>query len=206
MAPRVEPGDVVLTQRTTTAELRTGQVVLVADPERRGGLLLHRLVSFDPAGNLVTRGDANQSDDSMHVAPSAVQGIARLRVPWVGLPSVWRAEGRFGAIALAAAVLAGAAVVVSQGLPRRGGSGSSVGAGAPMTGARRSAVRGAVAVPAAIEEERVSASSAGYPLPPVPPPTGRGGRAAGPAGRRHRPGGDHSGCFDGGRLCHQPGR
>jgi len=119
MTPRINVGDVVLTQPVSTAELRPGQVLLFADPQRPGELLLHRLVSFDPTGDLVTRGDANQSDDSVHVAPSDVQGLARLRVPWVGLPAQWRGEGRFGSIALAAAALAGAAAFVTSGLSRR---------------------------------------------------------------------------------------
>ena len=53
-APRVDPGDVVLTRPTTAEELRPGQGLLFDDPQRPGGLLLHRLVSFDAAGDLVT--------------------------------------------------------------------------------------------------------------------------------------------------------
>ena len=120
MAPQVQAGDVVLTQPVATSALRPGQVLLFADPQRPGGLLLHRLVSFDGDGLLVTRGDANQSDDSVHVAPSDVRGLARVRVPYVGLPALWRMTGEFGHIVLAAALLAGAAVFVSRG-PRRGG-------------------------------------------------------------------------------------
>ena len=112
MAPQVQPGDVVLTAPVGAPELRPGQVLLLADPQQPDRLLLHRLVSFDAQGRLVTRGDANQSDDSVHVAPSDVRGVARLRVPFIGLPALWRAEGRSGHIALAAAVLAGAAVSV----------------------------------------------------------------------------------------------
>jgi signal peptidase len=250
MAPRVQPGDVVLTQPTTTAELRTGQVVLVDDPARPGGLLLHRLVSFDASGRLVTRGDANQSDDSQHVLPSAVHGVARVRVPWVGLPAVWRAHGRYGLIAGVAAALAGAAVFVHAGRRRRSPAasgalrpapGSTARSTPPMTGARRPAVPPAparagtravhdtavIAHASAVHETRVagearsSAPSAGYSLPPVPPaaarpgsrrpgrpgPGGTGpGGPAGTGGRRHGAAGDHSGCFDGGRLCGQPRR
>jgi signal peptidase len=122
MTPHVHPGDVVLTVPVSVADLRPGQVVLFADPQRPDRLLLHRLVSFDTQGRLVTRGDANQSEDSVHVAPSGVRGLARLRIPVIGLPALWRAEGRFGQIALAAAVLAGAAVSVfgRPGQPRPG--------------------------------------------------------------------------------------
>jgi signal peptidase I len=115
MTPRVNPGDVVVTAPVTAAELRTGQVLLIHDPEVPGGLLLHRLVSFDEAGRLVTRGDANQSDDSLHAAQSDVRGLAVMRVPWVGLPSLWRAHGRFGLLALTGAVLIAAAVFASRG-------------------------------------------------------------------------------------------
>lgn len=229
MAPRVSPGDVVLTQPTTAAELRPGQVLLFDDPQRAGGLLLHRLVSFDAAGDLVTRGDANQSADSVHVAPSAVRGVARVRVPWVGLPALWRGEGRFGAIAVAAAVLAGAAVFVIQTFQRRAPAGamsqhtrapgSSTAAGWPNTEARRStahatgraAVQGtARSATSVIGERRSRASTTGYALPPVPParprPAGRRGGPAGPADRGRGPSGDHSGCYDGGRYCGQPRR
>ncbi len=119
MAPRVSPGDVVVTRPVSPAELRTGQVVLVHDPEVPGGLLLHRLVSFDAEGLLVTRGDANQSDDSRHADPAAVRGVAVLRVPWVGLPALWREQGRYGAIGLTAGVVVAAAVFASTGGRRR---------------------------------------------------------------------------------------
>jgi signal peptidase len=108
MAPQVQPGDVVLTSPVTIPELRPGEVLLFADPQQPDRLLLHRLVSFDAQGRLVTRGDANQSDDSLHLAPSGVRGVARLRVPFIGLPAVWRAEGEYGRMVLAAVLLAGA--------------------------------------------------------------------------------------------------
>ncbi|WP_158544474.1 signal peptidase I [Blastococcus sp. TBT05-19] len=114
MAPRVNPGDVVVTHPVTPAELRTGQVVLVEDVDVPGGLLLHRLVSFDEEGRLVTRGDANQSDDSVHPEPSQVRGVAALRVPWVGLPALWLEQGSYGAVAATVAVLAAGAVFAAR--------------------------------------------------------------------------------------------
>jgi signal peptidase len=221
MAPRVNPGDVVVTHPVTAAELRTGQVVLVHDPQVPGGLLLHRLVSFDEDGRLVTRGDANQSDDSVHAAPSEVRGLAVMRVPWVGLPALWRAQGRYDALALAAGVLVIAAVFASRGWGRRAPaaalpihqtSSSSAAVRLSMTGAVRPASVRSFArsgVPAA-EGEGHSASSTRYVLPPVPPAVGRpgGGRspAVVPAGARIRPADDHSGCLDGGRFCGRPRR
>jgi signal peptidase len=226
MAPRINVGDVVLTQPVSAAELRPGQVLLFDDPQRPGGLLLHRLVSFDAAGALVTHGDANQSDDSVHVVASDVRGVATLRVPWVGLPAQWRGEGRFGSIALAAAALAGAAVFLTSGLSRRTGGQagvassriagrdrSSVGTGSPMTGVRPSAVGHALTERAgtSTDEGRHGGYRPGYHLPPVPPAAVRRSSlprpgADGPAGPRLRPARGHDDCVDGGRYCGQPGR
>jgi len=119
MAPRVGMGDVVVTQPVTAAELHPGQVVLVHDPQVAGGLLLHRLVSLDAEGRLVTRGDANQSEDSVHADPADVRGLAVLRVPWVGLPALWRADARYPAIALAAVALVAGAVFAGRGWGER---------------------------------------------------------------------------------------
>jgi signal peptidase I len=225
MAPRVQAGDVVLTQPVSPAELRPGQVLLFDDPQRPGGLLLHRLVSFDAAGHLVTRGDANQSDDSVHVPPAAVQGLATLRVPWIGLPAQWRAEGRYGAIALAAATLAGAAVLASSGWPRRSGvpagarphhtggrHRSSPGTAQPMSAGRPSAVTRAPAEGIGTSTGRRNRAStpvhrsSSLPAAALPRRNGRRPGAGGAAGPRLRPAVAHDDCFDGGRYCGQPAR
>jgi signal peptidase len=222
MAPQVDVGDVVLTRSVSTAELRPGQVLLFDDPQRPGRLLLHRLVSFDASGRLVTRGDANQSDDSVHVAPSDVRGLARVRVPYVGLPAQWRLEGRFGAIALTAAALAGAAAFVAGGLgpvgaviraaePRRAGGrhSSRESAGPPMRGGRPPAV-GLEDGPTTGRGRHRATTTAGQQFP-SPVPAGRPGDdrrwgvARGPGHRLGRVAGSaHH--LSGGQLCDQPGR
>ena len=123
MEPRLAPGDVVLTRQVLPQELQPGQVLLFPDPDRPDRLLLHRLVSFDDQGALVTRGDANQSNDSVPVPAAGVIGQAELRIPYVGLPAYWRLQGSWGHIALVAGVLAAATVFVtcSGGRTRAGG-------------------------------------------------------------------------------------
>jgi signal peptidase len=128
MQPRLAPGDVVLTREVTPQQLQPGQVLLFPDPERPDRLLLHRLVSFDADGDLVTRGDANQSNDSAHVPAGSVIGRAQLRVPHVGLPAYWRAQGQWGHIGLVAGLLAAATVFATR------GSRSSAGEGAEAPG------------------------------------------------------------------------
>src|SRR5690348_7061448 len=95
MAPGILPGDVVLTQPATATQLRPGQVVLVRDPAHPGRLLMHRLVERRPDGSLVTKGDANADADSTPVPADWVRGLPRLRLPFIGLPELWLALGRY---------------------------------------------------------------------------------------------------------------
>ncbi|ADB73652.1 hypothetical protein Gobs01_02526 [Geodermatophilus obscurus DSM 43160] len=119
MEPRLSPGDVVLTRPVLPQDLQPGQVLLFPDPEGTDRLLLHRLVSFDERGDLITRGDANQSNDSTHVPASSVIGEAQLRVPHVGLPAYWRLTGQWGHLGGLAALLAAAAVSTVSGTGSR---------------------------------------------------------------------------------------
>ncbi|MEV5079075.1 signal peptidase I [Streptomyces sp. NPDC056159] len=94
MRPALMPGDVVLYQpppRNRTPAV--GQIVLVQDPTRPSHLLTHRVYQVLPNNNLITKGDANSTPDSTPIRPTALQGVARLRVPWIGLPvQLWRAK------------------------------------------------------------------------------------------------------------------
>lgn len=112
MQPRIASGDVVLTQRAAAGDLHPGQVVLFADPEGGRRLMLHRLVDVAEGGALVTRGDANQSADSTPVPAGCVRGLARLRVPYVGLPVLWRHQGQAGRVVALLVLLTAAAAVV----------------------------------------------------------------------------------------------
>ena len=160
MEPRLSPGDVVLTRPVLPQDLQPGQVLLFPDPQGADRLVLHRLVSFDERGGLVTRGDANQSNDSTHVPASSVIGQAQLRVPYVGLPAYWRLTAQWGHLGGLTALLTAATVSTV------GGSRSRVSGPRGLTSADRLA-----ASPA---PDRVVHRVG---LPPVPP-TGRHGAGA----------------------------
>jgi signal peptidase I len=113
MTPGIRQGDVIVLMpidRTmaTIADLR-GRVVQIDDPARPGHLLMHRVVKRDANGSLITKGDANASADRIPVPPSAVRGVARLRVPLAGLPVLWLRTGQ--GVPLAALGLAGIVVM-----------------------------------------------------------------------------------------------
>ncbi|SDQ29253.1 signal peptidase I [Curtobacterium sp. UNCCL20] len=103
MEPRLTPGDVVVSRPVHADEVRMGKVLLADDPDQPGHLRMHRYVDDGPHGTLVTKGDANPQRDSTSLEPSAVHGVAFLRVPFVGSPIVWVREGewlRVGLLAL----------------------------------------------------------------------------------------------------------
>ena len=107
MRPALHPGDVVVSAPVGAGQVHVGDVVVVRNPARPDRTLVHRVDSVRPDGTLATRGDANTSADSTTVAPEEVLGRGRLRVPGVGLASVWLQQDRL--LPLAAAVLAVAA-------------------------------------------------------------------------------------------------
>ena len=97
MTPALRVGDVVATAPVSPAEvprLPVGTIVLVSDPAHPGQLLIHRLVGFNPDGTLITKGDANAVRDGRPVPPSGVRGVAKLRIPLLGMPRLWVMEGR----------------------------------------------------------------------------------------------------------------
>jgi signal peptidase I len=92
MQPHVWVGDVLVTRPLGHQLPRRGQVLLVDDPAHPGRLVSHRLVRINPDGTLMLKGDANLAPDSTPVPPSAVHGVAVVRVPLIGMPTIWRAQ------------------------------------------------------------------------------------------------------------------
>jgi signal peptidase I len=113
MSPHVMPGDVLVYQHG--GHPRKGQVVLFHDPARPARLISHRVERVLPSGALVTKGDANATPDSTHVPRRLYAGLARLRVPLIGLPALWWRQHAYLALASA---LAAAIVVTHLALPR----------------------------------------------------------------------------------------
>lgn len=118
MEPQIARGDVVLSAPPALGDIQPGRVLWFADPARPGTTLLHRAVTVAHDGSIVTRGDANQSDDAYPVQAAAVLGLPRLRVPVVGLPVVWAGDQRWDLVAATVAglglVLHGAALTLGS--------------------------------------------------------------------------------------------
>ncbi len=114
MQPRIMPGDVVLTQPVGDLKLQPGFVVVFHDPSNPGRQLVHRVSSVRADGSVVTKGDSNRIVDGKPVPRADILGLARLRVPYVGLPLFWRAQGASSHAILATLAILGAAVFVAR--------------------------------------------------------------------------------------------
>ncbi|QCR42642.1 hypothetical protein C1N91_02830 [Curtobacterium sp. SGAir0471] len=143
MAPRLVPGDVVVSRPVTPAEIRPGQVLLADDPDQPGHLRMHRFVEPGPDGTVVTKGDANPQADSTPTERSAVHGVAVLRVPSVATPVLWVREGRWVEVGTAALALVAVLLLCTVDAPlrRRGarhrGNGPAAGGGGGASGRGR---------------------------------------------------------------------
>lgn len=91
MMPVIRPGDVsvIAPAQPGPTTLPKGRIVLVRDASMRSGFYLHRVVRYDAQGRIVTKGDANASEDTTPVLALQIAGQLRLVVPLVGLPVVW---------------------------------------------------------------------------------------------------------------------
>jgi signal peptidase len=105
MRPRISPGDLVLAAPVARGEVKAGRVVLFRDPVRQNRTIVHRVVRYDDDGNIVTKGDANRTEDSTPVPPSSVLGLPRLKVPFIGRPVVWMHENNRRALLISLLVV-----------------------------------------------------------------------------------------------------
>ena len=113
MAPHLMPGDVVVYQHG--GHPHKNQVVLFHDPNRPARLMAHRVRRVQRDGDLVTQGDANPTPDSAPVPPPLYVGLARLRMPWIGLPALWRRQHDYTALII---TLCAGLILAEQARPR----------------------------------------------------------------------------------------
>ncbi|ROR90913.1 signal peptidase I [Nocardioides aurantiacus] len=105
MEPRIHVGDVVVDRPIDPTTLTEGRIMTVTDPDHPEKTRTHRFQQRDEDGKLVTRGDANEAADSTPVDPDDVLGVAAIRVPHVGLPVTWLAQGQLAPVGIAVTVL-----------------------------------------------------------------------------------------------------
>ena len=88
MMPTLRVGDVVIAVDHDGTEIAPGTVVVYEEP-RKHDLVTHRVVSTNPDGSYITKGDGSAVNDSAPIPAANIQGETQWIVPFVGLPRVW---------------------------------------------------------------------------------------------------------------------
>jgi signal peptidase len=91
MEPTLKVGELVVAQPLSLNEIRSGMirpghVILADNPMDKGALFTHRVMSIQPDGRFITKGDNNGTLDPEPLSPESVKGIERMKVPLVGFP------------------------------------------------------------------------------------------------------------------------
>jgi signal peptidase I len=151
----------VVTSGSMSPLIRTGDVVMI-DPEFKSpgegsvvafnsgdDVMIHRIVSAERDGTLISKGDANPRPDSSPIAAEDVIGTGRLLVPYLGLTRVigWAWWGAVLAIGMMAALvwrsrpsLSASLVAVLVGLAALGVASAAFAAATDNTGSSLAAV------------------------------------------------------------------
>ncbi len=107
MMPTLRIGDVVIAADHGDDEIAPGTIVVYEDP-RKHDLVTHRVVSINPDGSYITKGDVNGAPDPEPIPAANIKVKARWIVPFVGLPRVWASESQWTPLVLTMAATAAA--------------------------------------------------------------------------------------------------
>ena len=94
MVPNINKGDVVIVEKLNDKydELEVGQVIAFRYNEV---IVVHRLINIiEDNGHyyFYTKGDANSDPDNYVIEENMIIGTVNLRIPYIGLPTVWLNE------------------------------------------------------------------------------------------------------------------
>jgi signal peptidase len=107
MMPTLRIGDVVIAADHGDTEIAPGTIVVYEDP-RKHDLVTHRVVSVNPDGSYITKGDVNGAPDPEPIPAANIKGKAQWIVPFVGLPRIWASERQWMPLVLTMAATASA--------------------------------------------------------------------------------------------------
>ena len=89
MSGALEKGDVIVYDKYDGEIVENGQIVLF---DRNGTTVIHRVVDVKKINGVYryyTKGDANEGSDSGYITSADLVGVVKLRIPFVGYPTVW---------------------------------------------------------------------------------------------------------------------
>jgi signal peptidase len=110
MTPAIRTGDVVVVRPIAPTEASVGDIVTFKDPAGSGRLLVHRvraISSSEGQVEVITKGDANSTQERWKVAADGTIGTVAYRLPALGFAVGWIGSpaGRIGLVILPALLL-----------------------------------------------------------------------------------------------------
>ncbi len=95
MEPKINKGDVVIVEKLNSEEKRTLKVGEVLVYKHNDMVIVHRIVNIKEYKDKLyfnTKGDNNSEEDSWTISEEQVIGRAPLKIPYLGVPTVWLNE------------------------------------------------------------------------------------------------------------------
>lgn len=95
MSPKIEKGDIVIINKLEEGDHKNLKVDEIIAFEHRGVVVVHRIINIKKVGEeyfFYTKGDANASADAYSLSEKEIIGTVSIRIPFVGLPTVWLNE------------------------------------------------------------------------------------------------------------------
>ena len=87
MEPTLGTGEYIVVKKTPVSDLKVGDIITfyTEDPTIRGLLVTHRILSINPDGTMVSKGDANPVEDSVAVSPDKILGRFACKARFFGM-------------------------------------------------------------------------------------------------------------------------
>ncbi|MDD6653350.1 MAG: signal peptidase I [Clostridium sp.] len=95
MEPRINKGDVVVVEKLNEKEIRKLKEGEVLVYKHNDMVIVHRIVRVKEYNGVIyfnTKGDNNSEEDSWTIDEALVIGKATLKIPYLGVPTVWLNE------------------------------------------------------------------------------------------------------------------
>lgn len=89
MTGTINVGDAVLFEKYDGQPIEVGQVIIFTKDDIK---VVHRVVDIKNVNGetrYITKGDANQFNDEGYITDSAIYGITKFKIPYIGYPSIW---------------------------------------------------------------------------------------------------------------------
>ncbi len=89
MTGEINQGDAVIYEEYGEQKIEEGQILVF---EKNGSTMVHRVVDIDNINGqtrYITKGDANENNDTGYITKSDVIGLVRTKLPMVGQPTLW---------------------------------------------------------------------------------------------------------------------